>query len=812
MNFARLSKHTLLLICCLLLALPVAAQDSAIELEAYTSEDFGISGLTPVGWTVAGPGVYARGANPADFTLLIQQAAPGVDAATLTQGLLPSLGLDALPDAADTIETAALSWQFYEIEVEASGLTILVDLALAEADGTTYLILMQTSPEDYDSLHTQVFEPVLNAFAPLAAADAGEADAGPAEYADPEGLYSIPIPTNWTATQEDGYGLLSSPNDEVIVFALIKAGDDLEVLLNEAMAERLPDVALEYDEDAVQNFDDAAIIGPDLERVMLITYLDGTGDDGAIVQALGQVYDGLTYILLFDTTLEAAQRRGAQINIINTGFEISSLEQDDLSEATPLPVDDAIIAELEAFIDEWMVKLEVPGAAVAIVQDGAIVYEAGFGVRELGTDAPVTPDTLMMIGSTTKPMTTTVMAMLVDEGLMEWETPVVDILPEFSVQDPELTDLFQVQNLVCACTGVPRRDFELIFNALDLDAEEIVNSLSDYEVFTDFGEAFQYSNQLVATAGYVAAAAAGSEYGALYDGYDAMMQARLLDPLGMSRTTLSLDEAVADTNVAMPHSLNADASYSVTPLIAERFATPVAPAGAIWSSVHEMSEYILLQLNQGIGPDGTRLVSEENLNRTRQSQVAVSATMDYGLGWFVNSYKQRTYIEHGGNTIGFTSDLAFIPDAGLGIIVLSNQQASSFNSAVRGRLLELIFDQEPELEGALNFTLAQAEEQITELRESLQETPDAETLSVLVGRYSNDALGIVDISVDEEGRLMLDAGDFQTELRLFVTSEGEDQYRTFNAPIAGIPLDFTDGATAFTIGSGVVEYRFDKES
>ena len=111
------------------------------------------------------------------------------------------------------------------------------------------------------------------------------------------------------------------------------------------------------------------------------------------------------------------------------------------------------------------------------------------------------------------------MATLVDDGLMEWDTPVIDVLPTFALADPELTQEITVRNLVCACTGVPRRDFEVLMNYDDLSAEDIVESLASFELFTDFGEAFQYSNQMVETGGYEAATVAGAEYGSLHNGY-----------------------------------------------------------------------------------------------------------------------------------------------------------------------------------------------------------------------------------------------------------------------------------------------------
>lgn len=147
---------------------------------------------------------------------------------------------------------------------------------------------------------------------------------------------------------------------------------------------------------------------------------------------------------------------------------------------------------------------------VAVVQGGEVRLLRGFGIRALGSDAPVTPDTRLMIGSVGKTMTTLLMARLVEEGRLSWDQPVRSVLPGFAVADPELSETITVQNLVCACSGVPRRDMEFLFNAETLDAEAVIASLAGFEFFTGFGEAFQYSNQLVATGGWVAAAADGA--------------------------------------------------------------------------------------------------------------------------------------------------------------------------------------------------------------------------------------------------------------------------------------------------------------
>ena len=122
----------------------------------------------------------------------------------------------------------------------------------------------------------------------------------------------------------------------------------------------------------------------------------------------------------------------------------------------------------------------------------------------------------------------------------------------------------------------------------------------------------------------------------------------------------------------------------------EEFVTPIAPAGAYWSTGQDMARYLITELNKGVSPDGKRVVSAENLQVTWTPQVSITAESSYGLGWIIDQYKGQPLIEHGGNTLGFTSDLPFLPKANVGISVLSNVQGGNlFNQAVRYRLLQI---------------------------------------------------------------------------------------------------------------------------
>ncbi|HKG26642.1 MAG TPA: serine hydrolase domain-containing protein, partial [Thermomicrobiales bacterium] len=485
-------------------------------------------------------------------------------------------------------------------------------------------------------------------------------------YADPAGRFTVPIPTNWTVEEREGYVVFSDPEGDITVSAVVVEGTDAKDGIADAWAIVDP------------SFDPAAYPGaieqevpsaPGVETTLVVTY-DLGQVSGDVLQVAAQVSDGHVYVLIFEGTLVAVTRRASQVQIVASGFTITGVAETDLTGVAPKPFRGELVTQFEAYVEDLLARTQVPGTAVAVVQDGKVVYARGFGVKERGGSDPVTPATLMMIGSTTKSMTTMMMATEVDDGLMRWDEPVIDILPSFAVADPELSRTITVRNLVCACTGVPRRDLELIYNAGELTPEKVIESLRGFEFYTKFGEAFQYSNQMVATGGFVAAAAAGGRYGDLGDAYAAELRERVLNPIGMTRSTLSFADVEADSDYAIPHGLRLDYEYVPMAVTTESFVEAVAPAGGIWSNANEMARYVLTELNHGVAPDGTRVVSTANLEETWTPQVAVDAETSYGLGWLVGKYKGLKLIAHGGSTFGFTSDLAFLPDSGVGIVVL----------------------------------------------------------------------------------------------------------------------------------------------
>ena len=212
---------------------------------------------------------------------------------------------------------------------------------------------------------------------------------------------------------------------------------------------------------------------------------------------------------------------------------------------------------MKAFVAKAMKDLGVPGVGFALIDHGKIVFEGGLGVRNLDKPKRVDAHTLFMIGSNTKGMSTLMLARLVDEGKLDWDEPVVKAYPSFRLCDPELTEKVLIRHLVCACTGLPRKDLIWILGTKpDTRPSDIFEQLASSKPTTGLGETFQYSNLMAAAGGYVGGAVAepAKDLGVAYD---TAMQSLVFDQLGMSETTFDMARAQSG-NFASPHDTDLD--------------------------------------------------------------------------------------------------------------------------------------------------------------------------------------------------------------------------------------------------------------
>ncbi|MCC6981748.1 MAG: serine hydrolase [Bauldia sp.] len=467
-----------------------------------------------------------------------------------------------------------------------------------------------------------------------------------------------------------------------------------------------------------------------------------------------------------------------------------------LTGAQPLPLTGGRRAAFEAYVADAVDRFGIPGAAVAVVENGEVVYLNGFGVREMGSTRPVTPDTMMMIGSITKSMTTMLAASLIDDGKLGWDTRLVDLLPDFSVGNEALTARLTVRDAFCNCSGVPGLNMQSSFESGRMTPETVVGSLAEVAPAAGYGEAFIYNNLLIASGGYALGVANGGAAGDFGLAYDLALRERVLGPIGMTRSTFDPEAAIAGGDYALPHAVDLSGNLHPLPLTAERGLLPYRPAGALWSNAREMARYLQTELARGVAPDGTRVVSADNLEATWAAGVPVpnlyggppemAATMThYGLGWMSGAYRGLRVVSHAGGSGGFTAEIAFMPEAGVGLVILSNSLALrpvplGFEYAVEMRLFELLFDQPAEFDA----DLAAAGEALAAARPapSLGKVePDA--VAPYLGRYDNEALGEVSLTLRED-RLVLDAGELGSELRPRTDGGAERVYLLHDPPLS----------------------------
>lgn len=487
------------------------------------------------------------------------------------------------------------------------------------------------------------------------------------------------------------------------------------------------------------------------------------------------------------------------------------------------------IESFERYITDLLEKSHVPGASVAVVQNDEVVYLHGFGVRELGQDAPVTPDTLMRIGSINKSMTSMMTGTLIDDGALAWDTPVVSLLPDFALSDPARTKTLTMRDAYCMCTGLPRRDPDYIFNSAELTPQKLIASVADFPLVGSLGEVYGYSNQMYAIGGYAATIAAGGTPDRLYDDYVTALRDRVLDPIGMTRSTFALADVEASGDYSGSHAPDISGTYQPVSLADEDvYLTAVAPAGALWSNAREMAQYIQTLLAGGVAPDGTRVISTENLEATWEPGIEAPydpnippdlAEMNqaYDMGWVSGNYKGQRMLNHGGGTAGFTSQLTFLPDAGVGIVVLTNGVgAEVVNYAIQFRLFELLFGQEQTFDTLATSFLESAAQQNAALQEQIG-TVDPAVVTPLLGSYTSEDLGEVTLSL-QDGELILDAGELGFEMRPYLDESGAvAAYIPVDAPAVGlttVTFSQVSGTTVMTLTdpeSGM-EYPFEASS
>jgi CubicO group peptidase (beta-lactamase class C family) len=425
-------------------------------------------------------------------------------------------------------------------------------------------------------------------------------------------------------------------------------------------------------------------------------------------------------IAIIDGSVSTLEKRGAAVVLITESLRPGGYERESFADKAAHPLDPARVMALVDFVRQSAAALEVPGVGLALIDHGQVVYEGGVGVREVGKTEPVDAHTRFMIASNTKGMSTLLLAELVDEGKLRWDEPVIEAYAAFRLGSAETTHKALVRHLVCACTGLPRKDFEWLFTATaKTPASDTFTLLAKTDPTSGFGEVFQYNNLMASAAGYIGGHIVHPER-ELGAAYDAAMPEKVFGPLGMADTTLSMPWALAADH-ASPHSKDVDGKVGVISLDIDRAILPIRPAGGAWSSPHDMILYVRDELTEGILPNGRRLVSAANLLERRRRGVSVGENQWYGMGLVEDATWGVSVIHHGGGLPGFHSDFFLIPSAEVGAVILTNADSgAAILRPFMRRLLEVLYDGREEAAADIATIPKQMEAERAEFRRRLK--------------------------------------------------------------------------------------------
>lgn len=350
---------------------------------------------------------------------------------------------------------------------------------------------------------------------------------------------------------------------------------------------------------------------------------------------------------------------------------------------------------LESYIEKVISTMEVPAVSVSVVKDGKVLMANGFGLRKKGTQQRADAHTLFPIASNTKAFTATALGLLVEDGKIKWDDPVIDHLPWFKMSDPYVTYQMTVRDLLVHRSGIAAYAGDLLqFPPSNYTRKEIVQKLRYLPMATSFRSTYAYDNIL-----YLAAAELIQEVtGQTWEDF---VKKRILDKAGMNETLSRFSLLRSMPNFAYAHASVKGQVRVLENFFSQGFADFSDPAGGIVTNSIDMAKWMIVQLDSGKAANGNRIFHPYTTNElwkavtpmpiARASERLKPAQMDYlsyALGFNVFNYRHHKAVSHSGKLDGYVSRVTMIPALGLGVAVLSNQEAGGANSAIINHILD----------------------------------------------------------------------------------------------------------------------------
>lgn len=411
-----------------------------------------------------------------------------------------------------------------------------------------------------------------------------------------------------------------------------------------------------------------------------------------------------------------------------------------------------VLENLDTVVEQALKDFDIPGLAVGVVVDGHVVLAKGYGFREMELKQSVTPNTVFAIGSCTKAFTTFAMGILMEEGKLYWDQPVVDILPEFRVWDSHATQNLTLRDLITHRSGLPRHDY-MWYNS-SFSREELLKRLRYLEPACDIRERYNYNNLMYMTAGLAIERV-------VQKSWEEVISEKILKPLEMNATSFSIAEVQKMSDFAFPH-FERNSQLKRVPF---RDFSMIGPGGSMNSNIADMTHWIQMLLASGVYKN-TALVSPAMIQEIEAPSVIISGYPDnkeallnaYGLGWRISSYRGHYHLSHDGGVDGFTAAIGLLPQDKIGIIVLVNKNLSNLPYHLTLEIMDRI------LEVPSHAWLSEALEQVQKNRKTASEnrqnegihrkkgTTSSHFLEEFAGDYEHPGYGNLHIEA-KEGKL-----------------------------------------------------------
>ena len=410
---------------------------------------------------------------------------------------------------------------------------------------------------------------------------------------------------------------------------------------------------------------------------------------------------------------------------------------------------------LDSELEKVLKKLEEPGFSVAIVENDQILYSKGFGYRDYENKIKVDSNTLFAIGSATKSFTSSLLGVLREDEKLDFEDSPIDYINELRFYNSQMNDVISIRDMMSHRTGLPRHDASWYFFPT-FSKDSLVSRVKHHKPFTSVRNQWWYNNFMFMLQGVIAERITNKTW-------SENIKEMIFDPLGMTRSNTSIAELENSENAAFGYSQDFKKMdyYKIAGM---------GPAGSINSSVNEMSKWLITWINKG-EYKGRKILPPNYTEEAISSQSVVVANLpdednpglhltNYGYGWFLSSYKGHYRVEHGGNIDGFSTSAAFYPSDKVGIIVLSNQNASNTPSIVRNIISDRMLDVKKtdwlkyHFDKLKEAELIQKELDENEDSNKIKGTNPSRSMNEYEGEYTNLGYGTFDISMKNDSLFM----------------------------------------------------------